>query len=151
MTGDLEERVEALEDFKEKILDDRNTYRSEVIQPTFEELREVRDDACEERAELRVSVEILQRHSANSKRNRSASSGSPTERLAVRRSQTSSTRVGPSTHSVSATQIYTNAVSTATGVRDYPRVASRLSDCCFVSRSISAPSIIERICSIDWS
>lgn len=61
MSDGLEERVEALEEFKEQVIADRNTYRSEVIQPALQELRQGRDDAREERAELRATVEILQR------------------------------------------------------------------------------------------
>lgn len=53
--GDLEELAE----FREDLLEDRDRYREQVIQPQLEELREQRDDAREERAELKAQVEML--------------------------------------------------------------------------------------------
>lgn len=52
------ELEEQFQQFKQDLLEDRDRFRSEVLLPRIEDLEEQRDDAREERAELKAQVEM---------------------------------------------------------------------------------------------
>jgi len=61
---DLEDRVEALEEALESVRDSQSAYRDQIVKPRLDGLEDTRDDAREERAELKETVQTLEQEVA---------------------------------------------------------------------------------------